>query len=280
MFPDDGSRSPIKRTKGKFPDIERALSVWARNTRKAGIPLTDEKIREKARFFATSVGISDSHFKANSAGWLEKFKHKNNLHANGRGRSESDVTGAGRRSIGGSSNGGGGESPAMSLSRSQQSHEGTTAESPEAYIDFAAGIKAYQREHPHSSSSGSATSTSFAQPTSPGSPFFSPTSSQHSPHPHRLAHLQRPRSHTLPLLTMDPSYISPPPSSEPLTPKMGVCTSQMEAKAALEVVMSFLRTQPGFVEQEDFMVVGKLLGRLGIEDAAGATPGGEGEGQG
>ena len=68
LFPDDGSRSPIKRSKGKFPDIERALSVWAKNTRKQGITLTDVMIREKARFFATSLGISDSQFKANGAG--------------------------------------------------------------------------------------------------------------------------------------------------------------------------------------------------------------------
>ena len=28
---DDGSRSPIKRAKGRSPDIERALAVWAKN---------------------------------------------------------------------------------------------------------------------------------------------------------------------------------------------------------------------------------------------------------
>ena len=96
LFPDDGSRSPIKRSKGKFPDIERALSVWAKNTRKQGITLTDAMIREKARFFATSLGISECHFKANSAAWLEKFKHKNSVYPNGRGRSESDATGIAR----------------------------------------------------------------------------------------------------------------------------------------------------------------------------------------
>lgn len=28
---DEGSRSPIKRAKGRSPDIERALAVWAKN---------------------------------------------------------------------------------------------------------------------------------------------------------------------------------------------------------------------------------------------------------
>ena len=58
LFPDDGSRSPIKRSKGKFPDIERALSVWAKNTRKQGIALTDAMIREKAVCVCNLVFLS------------------------------------------------------------------------------------------------------------------------------------------------------------------------------------------------------------------------------
>ncbi|CAN9196467.1 unnamed protein product [Alternaria alternata] len=56
LYQDDGSRSPIKRSKGKFPDIERALSNWARNHQRQGLPLSDAIIREKARFFAQTVG--------------------------------------------------------------------------------------------------------------------------------------------------------------------------------------------------------------------------------
>ena len=51
---DDGNRSPIKRSKGRVPDIEKALSNWARNYQRAGHPLTDAMIREKAHFFATT----------------------------------------------------------------------------------------------------------------------------------------------------------------------------------------------------------------------------------
>lgn len=28
---DEGSKSPVKRAKGRSPDIERALAVWAKN---------------------------------------------------------------------------------------------------------------------------------------------------------------------------------------------------------------------------------------------------------
>jgi len=69
----------VKRAKGKFPDIERALSNWVRNMQKQGHPLTDAAIKEKARFFATTVGNNESHLKTNSTSWLEKFKQKNGI---------------------------------------------------------------------------------------------------------------------------------------------------------------------------------------------------------
>jgi hypothetical protein len=79
LYPDERSRSPFKRPKAKFPDIDRALAKWARNCQRQNLPLTDAIIREKARFFATIVGNSESNLKANSASWVEKFKRKNNL---------------------------------------------------------------------------------------------------------------------------------------------------------------------------------------------------------
>ncbi|RPB15426.1 CenpB-DNA-bind-domain-containing protein [Morchella conica CCBAS932] len=329
LFPDDGSRSPVKRSKGKFPDIERALAVWAKNTRKQGVALTDMMIREKAKFFASSVGISDSQFKANSAGWLEKFKHKNNLHANGRGRSESDVTGAGRAaSIGllGSPRQGHartestpmfkqeGVGPLGSpLMRESKSTDSNHTESPESYMEFG-GFK-HQMQTPGSASTATSmssmftdTGSSFTGPASPTSPFFSPdargerlTSPGYPPHV-RIPGVQRPRSQTF--HGLDSTYISPPPSSEPLTPKMIGQTSlqpsslaspqdmphdtpasshttisgqsapqtpmgppsREDACRALEVVMSFMRQQPvGSMYSDDYVLVGKLLGRIGLD---------------
>lgn len=332
----------MKRSKGKFPDIERALAVWAKNTRKQGVALTDIMIREKAKFFAMSVGISDGQFKANSAGWLEKFKQKNNLHANGRGRSESDVTGLGRMSSVLSSprqghsrtestpvfkqeNAGPLGSPLMRESKSQDSNQ-TQTESPESYMEFG-GFKQMQTPGSASTTSMSSmftdTASSFTGPASPTSPFFSPDartdSGRPSPGYHPQARIpgvqQRPRSQTFPM-ALDPTYISPPPSSEPLTPKtlqtvappsaspvpdiphplasprhtpasshttvsghsapptpMGP-PSREDACRALEVVMSFMREQPvGFVEPDDYVLVGKLLGRLALD---GGSVGAEG----
>jgi hypothetical protein len=296
-------------------------------------------IREKARFFATSLGISDSHFKANSAGWLEKFKHKNNVHPNGRGRSESDVTGIARRSSTvlsprlshartestpdangvGDHRDGSGSPMMMKHSKSQDSNH-TSTDSPDSYMpmDFGGGYKAFQHQHSGSDSSTPLSEATFTDtetlgPTSPSSPFFSPDSRIDSAHPSpgfpRMApgtH-QRPRSQTFPLMPIDGTYISPPPSSEPLTPKMlnqtvplaspapevpnplasphmtpssshtalsvngnletpsGVPPTKDDAKKALEVVISFLRQQPmGFVEQDEYNLVGKLLEKFGL----------------
>lgn len=329
----------MKRSKGKFPDIERALAVWAKNTRKQGVALTDMMIREKAKFFAMSVGISDSQFKANSAGWLEKFKQKNNLHANGRGRSESDVTGLGRMSSVLSSPRQGHSrtestplfkqesasslgSPLMRESKSQDSNQ-TQTESPESYMEFG-GFKQMQTPGSTSTTSMSSmftdTASSFTGPASPTSPFFSDArtdSGRPSPGYPSRARIpgvqQRPRSQTFPM-ALDPTYISPPPSSEPLTPKllqtaapppeltspapdvphplasprdtpisshttvsghsapstpMG-SPSREDAYRALEVVMSFMRQQPvGFVEPDDYVLVGKLLGRFGLNGGSG-----------
>lgn len=286
-------------------------------------------IREKAKFFASSVGISDSQFKANSAGWLEKFKHKNNLHANGRGRSESDVTGAGRAaSIGllGSPRQGHartestpmfkqeGVGPLGSpLMRESKSTDSNHTESPESYMEFG-GFK-HQMQTPGSASTATSmssmftdTGSSFTGPTSPTSPFFSPdargerlTSPGYPPHV-RIPGVQRPRSQTF--HGLDSTYISPPPSSEPLTPKMIGQTSlqpsslaspqdmphdtpasshttisgqsapqtpmgppsREDACRALEVVMSFMREQPvGSMYSDDYVLVGKLLGRIGLD---------------
>lgn len=212
-------------------------------------------IREKAKFFAISVGISDNHFKANSAGWLEKFKQKNNLHPNGRGRSESDVTGIARGSAANPTSTGSshartdstptasnardddGDSPMMQQSKSQESNY-TNTNSPESFVDFTGGLNAYHPQQSSGSSSASPLSNIFTDtgismrtgPTTPSTPFFSESgldSAQLSPaFPSQQARMpnsgiqQRPRSQTFPLINVDPSYISPPPSSEPLTPKI------------------------------------------------------------
>lgn len=79
LNPDDGSRSAIKRAKGRVPDIEKALANWAKNYQSHGYPLNDQLIKEKALFFASNCGCPEGKEKVCTVAWLEKFKHKNNL---------------------------------------------------------------------------------------------------------------------------------------------------------------------------------------------------------
>lgn len=312
LYPDDGSRSPVKRSKGKFPDIERALSVWAKNASKKGVGLTDKMIWERARLFATSTGISESHFKANSHGWLEKFKLKNNLVGikteggdgiMNRARSVSSVDLM--------------ASP-MAASQSQDSHyTATQHDSPESYLEWQPGGN-YKHEGLGSVNSASDVCifTDIGVVGTPSSPFFSPDgqrldSSRPSPiFPAQHARINmstpqvRPRSQTFPLLSMDPSYISPPSSSEPLTPKIAphlgtpvidpalsnqsaingsnplsppqptppagsskLQPTKDEAKKAMEVLMGYLQSQPTAIHlgQQEYPCLTKICSHLGLE---------------
>lgn len=239
LYQDDGSRSPIKRSKGKFPDIERALANWARNHQKQGLPLTDAIIRDKARFFAQTVGNSESHLKANSTSWLEKFKQKNYLMGaksrKGSIAEESeDVSNppSNVQTPGATSpTSPGGVSP--STMTAKKSEENLKNDSPNTY-DFP------KRRPFHSLSSTSLSSvftdtapSSFSTgPTSPNSlssPFFTPDSACGS-NPfmgNRPATsgqpgsdtFQRPRSQTFPLLVGVEQYMGTPVSSDIPTPK-------------------------------------------------------------
>jgi hypothetical protein len=240
LYQDDGSRSPIKRSKGKFPDIERALANWARNHQRQGLLLSDAIIRDKARFFANTVGNSESHLKANSNSWLEKFKQKNHLmgarsrkgsiaeESEGASNPPSNVQTPGAVSP----TSPGGVSPSTTVA-AKKSLENLKSESPDTY-DFS-----HQRRPFHSQSSTSLSSvftdtapSSFsAGPTSPNSlssPFFTPDSAcGPSPFMGRQpanaqpgsSNFQRPRSQTFPMLVGVEQYMSPPASSDALTPK-------------------------------------------------------------
>jgi hypothetical protein len=278
LYQDDGSRSPIKRSKGKFPDIERALANWARNHQRQGLPLSDAVIRDKARFFASTVGNSDSHLKANSTSWLEKFKQKNHLmgarsrkgsiaeESEGASNPPSNVQTPGAVSPTST----GGVSPSTTTIAARKSTENLKSESPDTY-DFS-----NQRRPFHSQSSTSLSSvftdtapSSFsAGPTSPtslSSPFFTPDSAC-GPSPFMGRHaangqpgssnFQRPRSQTFPMLVGVEQYMSPPGSSDALTPKFinsGALDSPMHelpgSLAAIDEAMSVSPTQAAHLMQ-------------------------------
>ena len=74
----------MKRPKGKFPDVERALANWAKNHVRQGLPLSDALIQEQARVFASTVNHSDGQPKMLSSSWLEKFKQKYGIESKSR----------------------------------------------------------------------------------------------------------------------------------------------------------------------------------------------------
>jgi hypothetical protein len=230
----------VKRAKGKFPDIDRALANWVRNSQKQGIPLTDAAIKEKARFFAATVGNSESHVKANSTSWLEKFKQKNGISGGKLLRRASETNISTTSSLNPDSAGPSasqtpnGVSPTspdemlspLSGSKSEEQIKGEI----DGYLDFGHNYRHSNSQSTTSLSSGftdTAPSSFSGGPTSPATPFaFSPDTtcapfmpSQHSRLPPPSNIFQRPRSQAFPMLGIDPSYISPPQTSEPLTPK-------------------------------------------------------------
>lgn len=242
LYQDDGSRSPIKRSKGKFPDIERALSNWARNHQRQGLPLSDAIIRDKARFFAQTVGNSESHLKANSTSWLEKFKQKNHLmgarsrkgsiaeESEGTSNPPSNVHTPGAISP----TSPGGVSPATATVVTKKSEENLKIESPDTF-DMPNHRRPLHSQSNNSLSSvytDTAPSSFSAGPTSPtslSSPFFTPDSTC-GPSPFMgnrqpatgqpgSSNFQRPRSQTFPMLVGVEQYMSPPGSSDALTPK-------------------------------------------------------------
>ncbi|KAI4694458.1 hypothetical protein J4E81_006676 [Alternaria sp. BMP 2799] len=234
LYQDDGSRSPIKRSKGKFPDIERALSNWARNHQKQGAQLSDAAIREKARFFAQTVGNSESHLKVNSASWLEKFKQKN--HLNGARSRKTSIAEESEGTSNPPSNvhtpgaisptSPGGVSPATTTMTAKKSQENLKTESPDTY-DFSNHRRPF---HSQSSTSLSSVFTDTAtSPTSLSSPFFTPDSAcgqspfmgsrQPANGQPGNNNFQRPRSQTFPMLVGVEQYMSPPGSTDDITPK-------------------------------------------------------------
>ncbi|KAL5427073.1 hypothetical protein PMIN04_001584 [Paraphaeosphaeria minitans] len=240
LYQDDGSRSPLKRSKGKFPDIERALANWARNHQRQGLPLTDTIIREKAKFFATTVGNNDSHLKASSTSWLEKFKQKNNLLGSKSRKGSIAEESEGSNPPSNVHTPGGISptspsvvSPSPLTVSTKPSKEERKTESPEVQ-DFVNLRRPFHSQSNTSLSSvftDTAPSSFSAGPTSPtslSSPFFTPDSAC-GPNPFTRnqqargqpsnSGFQRPRSQTFPMLVGVEQYMSPPPSSEALTPK-------------------------------------------------------------
>jgi len=242
LGPENGCPSPVKRKGSKFPDIERALSTWAKKMQQQGHPLSDDQIKAQANFFAATVNPNnESYLKMHSAGWLEKFKNRNGIGGAKltRRASETNISDSGslnpesaghsasqtRNGISPTSPSG---LPSPSPLSATKSEEDLKSEQLNGYFNQENGGYRHSNSQSTTSLSSAFTDTapsSFSTgPTSPSTPFaFSPDQAG-SWLPSQQARLpppgnfQRPRSQTFPMLGIDPSFISTQ-GNEPLTPK-------------------------------------------------------------
>ncbi|KAK3357433.1 hypothetical protein B0T25DRAFT_604288 [Lasiosphaeria hispida] len=252
---EDRSSSPIKRTKGKGVDIEKALTNYLRNAQKTGIAVTGDDLKEKARLFSLG-SAADNYGKTNSSAWLDKFMLK---HGIGQGKlmrraSETNIPDSARGSpsltasqpssaISPASPSGHLSPSPLSANRSDEEKE-----SINNFMDFTSGPGAYKHSNSQSTTSLSSAFTDTAASSFSGSAlsptasfnfspdpnvgaFLSADQSRHISHPGGPgSNFQRPRSQTFP--TLDLEYMNQPQSTEPLTPKYHI--SSTAPSSALE----------------------------------------------
>lgn len=225
---DDGSRSPIRRAKGRIPDIEKALSNWARNYQRQGFCLTDEAIREKALCFASTCGFSEDKSRDLSTNWLERFKQRHRL-AGAKARKNSSDTRSESESpprlsvhptgsaVGSSDSASPTASPTgfaspSSLSPSQSQVNIKQEELTDSLADFAGVFHHDNSKSTTSIDTSPSFSTSFTSPSSTlvsDSPF---TPGSQSRIPSTDSNSSRPRSQTLPHAMVEPCMM---PTEEP-----------------------------------------------------------------
>lgn len=238
LYSKDGSESPAKKLKGKFPDIERALANWARNEQRKGEPLNDSKIKEQAQRFAATVGNNESQSKLTNSAWLEKFKQKNNLlgaklrkgqinihhEPDGILVVDSSTTSISETPIGYSpvsSDSGGLASPPSSPQRDYDVYEAFKNEDSDRYLALGHeyqhhnGRSVLSMDSDYIDASGPPVSASLTSPMSPHlldstGRHASPVSSAHLRLPSRGANFsrpRRPRSQTFPNFAVEPGAL-------------------------------------------------------------------------
>ncbi|KAL9111424.1 MAG: hypothetical protein Q9227_004101 [Pyrenula ochraceoflavens] len=242
LHPNDGSQSPIKKAKGKFPDVERALANWALKHQQRGEYLSDAVIKSKAEQFVAHCHIAElqQHFTSNL--WLEKFKAKHNIHGSrtSRKRSVDAISGHDSVSVVDSSATSASQTPGLSpisptaLTSSPmsptQSQESASGEGPDSFFDFGENTR-----HFHSQSTTSLASAFSSESvqglsggaTSPTSPYGAESNSgpssfqpELSAIPMLASNFHRPRSQTFPHLGIEPGAFSDTSISDQITPKM------------------------------------------------------------
>ncbi|KKY21367.1 hypothetical protein UCRPC4_g03805 [Phaeomoniella chlamydospora] len=224
---EDVNHSPVKKSKNRIPDIERALLVWVQNQQKTGKSINDVALREKARKFALSVGNEEVQKKVNTHTWLERFKSKYNLGVSKSKRStdsESTTIGDSSSSSAHTPSGISPVSPGIVSPPMSPGNVGqmTKAGSSESFFDFSERNRSDQAEY------ADALPSLPASITSPTSPFwpecsapenFSPTNTMGKSDMPGGPPALRPRSLTFPNLNFETGTLLNSTQGEEITPK-------------------------------------------------------------
>lgn len=270
---DDRSRSPNKKSKGKVPDIEKALVNWARNYQRQGGILTDTMIKQKAHFFSTTCGGSDGKQKVLTTSWFEMFKRKNNLTVSKSRKGSVDTVISNEEIV---ANPIGVVSPTPQLPTQQSSQETMKKESIEG------ADMNYKHSHSQSTTSPDTAPSLSASVRSPTSPLVSK-----NPYPLEEATLERfaPQDDKVNGVTQNKSTpdikttMQPPPlpKSSTISPVSSPTSpTQDEARRALELVMNFFQNQPTTMglQAQDYITIGKLMEKLELaQNQAGSMTG-------
>lgn len=279
LFPED-LQAKGKKAKGKFPDIEKALANWARNSQKKGASLTDAAIKEKVEFFAKVVGNNEIYLRTNSKNWLEKFKKKNGIGAGKARRASSDSLNpesegdsASRTPTGISSpppfvsKPGSSSGSCMSSQQSQKPAPGSNFKRPRSQTFPMLGIDpSFISPQPTET-----LNPKFVLETPP--PSASDSSIHNMPPPFGmdppvssspLHHSSSNGSTASPSSTLATSLHSPPRSSAPGSP------TQDDAQRALGTVLKYLQQAP-LVDQDEYMTFVKLAEKLRFQSCSGGA---------
>ena len=231
LVAEDGRRSPVKKSKSKFPDIERTLTNWAKNRLSEQLPIDDDLIRDEARKFAATLGSAECNNHINDPVWLEKFKQRNHLPGARPRREKITVDSLSPKSGSLTPNG---ISPTVGWDGMPINHvkEELKTKSPDSMFD---NVNPWGHAHSQSTTSlGSCFSDASYDFRSPTSPYFSPMSScgpspampaQKAPRLPTLAPAKLHRRQTVPMISgsgnvspdsatsRHPPHLLPPPST-------------------------------------------------------------------
>lgn len=276
MYSNDGSKSPTKKARSKFPDIERALANWAKNEQIKGEPLDHSKLQEQAQRFAVTVGNPERQLEFTSSAWLEEFKQKYNIlgakgHSNFRESDGIHVVDLNTTSFPETPNS---YTPISSPSSKLTPPPTSSNQTLLALSHFTVEPDAFVKSEGQDESTPRMPDCSAATPVSDSAIEESLTAID----PRQMTRRNKsvPDIHSTRSTSMQPPPVPPLPRSENTSPVSSGSPTQDDARRALDLVWRYLRSQPAsFLKGDEYVVVGKLMAKLSssISERTAVLPG-------